>query len=120
MEEKQSLIETLAGQTEGTPTEVCQIIADYALAIFKKGDLIDCRDYCNAWFLAEVLEVSREEESRVLIHFVSWPKKFNRWVSLAEGRISRIYSPQTKNSLDSFQVGDIVDFFSDCNVLMNA
>jgi hypothetical protein len=43
MEDKQSMLEILDDQNEHTPAEVCELIADYALSFFKKGDLIDCR-----------------------------------------------------------------------------
>jgi hypothetical protein len=99
-------IELMKGQIKDIPTEVCELIAEYSFSIIKTGDLVDFNDGFS-WYLGQVLEVSQEVENKVLIHYSTICGK---WVSLSEGRISRIYSPQDQmTSLNSIQVGDTVD-----------
>jgi hypothetical protein len=92
--------------------DLCSIVAAYFPETLKPGDFVDCLDAASSRYLAEVLDVS-SDGTEALIHFVYWDKKWDEWINLDEGRISRVYAPAEfeEESLSSIAVGDRVDWF---------
>jgi hypothetical protein len=93
------------------PMDMCQVVTNFLEPLFKVGDFVDCKDPCDRWYLAEVLQVS-PDGNKVFITYTGWPERWNEWIDpLNDGKISRIYEPDSKGSLEEIRVRDKVDFF---------
>lgn len=53
---------------------------------FAAGDLVDCFDTAQKWYLSTVLDVRPDA---VLIHFNGWPPNWDEWIARTSPRLAR-------------------------------
>jgi hypothetical protein len=110
--QREMVVDTMSRiRNQCIPQEICHVVADFLDPLFKDGDLVDCKDPGGKWYLAKVLHIS-PDGNKTFITYPGWPQRWNEWIDpLNDGKISRIYMPDSKACLEEIQVGDKVDYF---------
>lgn len=72
-------------------------ISDKLKAQYKKGNIVEAKDYANKWYKSRVLELD-EESKQVLVHFLGWNSRYDQWFDLNSNDIKPFSQEKQKNT----------------------
>eukprot|EP00475_Leptophrys_vorax_P027219 TRINITY_DN3879_c0_g1_i2.p3 TRINITY_DN3879_c0_g1~~TRINITY_DN3879_c0_g1_i2.p3 ORF type:complete len:184 (+),score=56.60 TRINITY_DN3879_c0_g1_i2:21-572(+) len=67
------------GKVDNVPCDIIYLIALFANAGFRIGQMVDVQDNISKWCVAEVLEIAKNS---IKVHYVGWTMKWDTWIEL--------------------------------------